>query len=197
MDFEGVAMSGSSSSGPNHANAVDSDAQWFVAEVKPHEPALRAFLHREYPALSDIDDVVQESFLKTLVAKQRGKLTSVRGFLFTVASHASVSFFRKRKRLSPIPVSELPALRVLVDDVDVLENVCSQEELALVADAIAELPGRCREVAMLRLLRGLDCATIARQLGISEPTVRVQLARAMKKSADYLRARGLMEGVRR
>jgi len=68
-----------------------------------------------------------------------------------------------------------------------------QEELVLIAEAIATLPDRCRQVAVLRLLRGYECRAIAQELAISEQTVRVQLARAMKKCAYFLRDRGLAD----
>jgi RNA polymerase sigma-70 factor (ECF subfamily) len=175
---------------PGLAEARD---RWFAEEVQPHEPALRAYLRRRYPTMGDIDDVVQESFLKAFLAWQRGRLTSVRGFLFTVAGNLTVSLFRRRKFIAPVPVNEMTALRVVKDDADVVENLCTREELALIAGAVAVLPERCRQVAALRLFDGRDCRDIARELGISEATVRVQLARAMKKCARYCRDRGLCE----
>jgi hypothetical protein len=39
-------------------------ARWFAAEVHPHEPALRGYLWGSCPAVRDVDDVVQESFLR-------------------------------------------------------------------------------------------------------------------------------------
>lgn len=173
--------------------AAQAGARWFAEEIKPHEPALRAYLHRKYPDMADVDDVVQESFLKTFLAWQKGRLTSARGFLFTVAGNVTVSLFRRRKFISDTPVSELPALSVLEDGTDVHETVCSQEELDLIAGAIAALPERCRQVAVLRLLRGCECRAIAEELGISEQTVRVQLARAMKKCSQYFHDRNIPE----
>lgn len=171
--------------------------QWFAEEVRPLEPALRAYLQRRYPTIRDVDDVVQESYLKTFLAWQRGRLTSVRGFLFTVAGNVTVSLFRKRKHVSSTPVSELPASRVVMDDADPIEALCSKEELALVAEAIATLPERCREVAVARLIHGQECREIAVNLAISPETVRVQLSRAMKKCAEYFEARGLTQEGRR
>jgi len=177
--------------------SVQAREHWFEHEVRLLEPALRAFLNRRFPTLVDQDDVVQESFLKTFLAWQRGRLTSVRGFLFTVAGNATISLFRRQKYLVALPVNELSAGRVIEDDVNVVENVCSREELALIATAIADLPERCRQVAVLRLLRGCDCGDIARELGISEQTVRVQLSRAMKKCTHYFRERGLSKEGKR
>ena len=185
--------SSSVSDSASNTRAAEARNSWFAEEVRPHEPALRAYLLRRYPTLSDVDDVVQESFLKTFLAWQKGRLTSARGFLFTVAGNISVSLFRKQKYISPLPVSELPPLGVVEGDADVVEAVCSQEELALIAEAIAALPDRCRQVAVLRLMSGQECSAIAHQLAISEQTVRVQLSRAMKKCTQYFRDRGLPE----
>ncbi len=165
--------------------------RWFAEEVQPLEPALRAYLQRRYPTLADADDVVQESFFKTFLAWQRGRLTSVRGFLFTVAGNATVSLFRRSRPFVALPAGDLPAVQLLADPADVVAAVCSREELALVAEAIASLPERCRQVAVLRLLHGRDCRAIAAELGISEQTVRVQLSRAMRKCARQLRERGM------
>ena len=176
------------------ASSGGDHTRWFAEEVQPHEPALRAYLRRKYPACSDVDDVVQESFLKAFLARKRGRLTSVKGFLFHVARNAAVSFFRKRKFISVTPVNDLGGLRVLEGDADVVETVCSQDELNVISEAIAELPDRCREIFMLRLMRGMDYGAIARQLAVSESTVRVHIARGMKKCGEFLRARGVIEG---
>ena len=47
----------------NHPPLVphSDQAQWFAAEVQPHEPELRAFLRRHFPTVQDIDDLVQEA----------------------------------------------------------------------------------------------------------------------------------------
>lgn len=171
--------------------------RWFAEEVRPLEPALRAYLHRRYPTLADTDDVVQESFLKTFLAWQRGHLTSVRGFLFTVAGNATVSLFRRRRPFVALPSGDLPAVQALTDPADVIAEVCGREELELVAEAIATLPGRCRQVAVLRLLHGRDCRAIAAELGITEQTVRVQLSRAMRRCARQLRDRDATREGRR
>ena len=165
--------------------------------MQPHASTLRSFLRRRYPSLSEVDDVVQESLLKTLLAGRKGKLVSVKGFLFTVAVNSTLSLFRRRKFISDTPVSETTALHVLEDGTDVVESVCAEDELAVIADAIAQLPERCRQIVTLRLIHGLEYLAIARQLGVSVSTVRVQVARGMAKCAAFLRERGVIEGKKR
>jgi RNA polymerase sigma-70 factor (ECF subfamily) len=166
--------------------------QWFEHEVRSHEAALRGFLHRRYPQLPDVDDVVQESFIKVLFARQMGKLTSVKGLLFVAAKNSAISIFRKRNRIADTPVNEMDGLRVIDDAADVVELVCGRDEKAMVVDAIGSLPRRCGQILALRLLRGMSDRTIAAELGISEQTVRVQMARGIRKCGEYLRKRGVI-----
>jgi RNA polymerase sigma factor (sigma-70 family) len=179
-------------------NAVGrDDSKWFNREVQPHASTLRSFLTRRYPSLSEVDDVVQESLLKTLLAGRKGKLVSTKGFLFTVAINSTLSLFRRRKFISDTPVSETTALHILEDGTDIVETVCAEDELAVIADAVAQLPERCRQIVTLGLIHGLEYHAIARQLGVSESTVRVQVARGIARCADFLGQRGVVDRKRR
>jgi RNA polymerase sigma-70 factor (ECF subfamily) len=133
--------------------------------------------------------MVQESLLNTFLAAQKGRLVSVKGFLFAVAVNSAFSRFRRRKFISSTPVNEIPALRVMEDDVEVFETVCARDELLIMAEAIAQLPDQCRKTVTLRVVHGLEYPAIARELELSESTVRVQIARGMAKCARFLQER--------
>jgi RNA polymerase sigma-70 factor (ECF subfamily) len=67
----------------------------------------------------------------------------------------------------------------------------TSQEIELLVAAIDRLPSRCREIVILRKLRGVSQKEIAAQLRISEQTVQVQVARGVKKCEKYLRQRGV------
>lgn len=168
------------------------DARWLTEEVRPHEPALRAYLHRKFPSMQDIDDVVQDSYLRLLERPPGSKIESVKAYLFATARNAALKVLRKRRFISQTPVNELPDWRVLDSGQDVVEAANVHVQDALIAEAAAQLPNRCREIFQLRIARGLSHAEIAVRLGISEGTVRVQVARALTRCVQYFRARGLV-----
>lgn len=181
----------SASCAPPSAAVTTEQSQWFKEEVHPHEPALRAWLHRQYPSLSDVDDVVQESYLRLLWARQQGRINFAKAYLYAVARNAALGVFRKRKFISDEPVNDLDASCISGSASDVVEIVSTHQEFALALDAIEGLPPRCREIVVLRAMNGLSHREIAHQLGLSEQTVRVQMARGMKKCAEFLRQRGV------
>lgn len=144
-----------------------------------------AYLRRKFPALQDIDDVIQESFLKVLRARIDGSLRSARGFLFTAARQ------RGPRCLSPSPTRisrdhRSKMLRCASWKMDpVAEMVIRDQELDLLAEAIESLPSRCRHVLKLRKIYGLSHREIAEQLGISERTVNVQVGLGVRRCADF------------
>lgn len=173
-------------------------ARWFAEEVQPHEIALRSYLRSTFPALPDIDDVVQDSYARLLRAHQSGRIQHAKAFLFTTARNAALDFFRRRQIVAIETVGDFSTLSVYDDAPDAAAIVNKQQELGLLAEAVRELPDRCRQVLTLRLLYGLAHKEIAAQLRISEHTVKAQLAKGMQRCAAYFEARGLLDlGPRR
>jgi RNA polymerase sigma factor (sigma-70 family) len=166
-------------------------SRWFTEEVQPHEPALRAYLHRRFPEARDVDDLVQESYLRVLRARETGPIASAKAYLFTTARHLALALFRRPKIFSHIPVTDPAASGIIQEGADVIEQVSTTQEVALLLDAIDALPNRCREIFILRKLQSLSQKEIAAQLGLSEQTVQVQVGRGARKCAEFLRRRGV------
>lgn len=171
---------------------TDADrAHWFSREVHAHDSSLKAYLRGSFPQVRDVDDVVQESYLRIWKAKGTQPIQCVRGFLFRVARNVALNLLN-RQRVSRIDtVKDLSALPVAGDDATSAAAAARSEELALLADAIDSLPPRCREIVILRRIQNLSQREIAQRLGISEETVAVQVVRGVKRCGDYLRSRGM------
>jgi RNA polymerase sigma-70 factor (ECF subfamily) len=165
------------------------DGRWFTEEVQPHEAALRGYLRNSFPSI-DVDEVVQESYFKLLKARTAGKIASTKAYIFSIARNTAITLLHRRRIYSEMPVNELPGWRVLEGGPDAAALADAAQRFQLVTDALDQLPARCREVLRLAVLRGCSNEEIARQLGMAENTVRVHLARGIKKCADYLRERG-------
>jgi RNA polymerase sigma factor (sigma-70 family) len=172
-------------------------ARWFEEEVQPHEASLRAYLRSVFPSLPDVDDLVQESYARLLRAKEAGRISYAKAFLFTTARNAALDFFRRRQVVSIEAVADLDVLSVFEEGPDAAETVNKQQELDLLAQAIQALPDRCRQVITLRLVYGKSHKEIAADLGISEHTVKAQLAKGVRRCADFFGERGLLTSVNR
>lgn len=169
-------------------------ARWFADEVQAHEASLRAVLRRSVRSLADVDDLIQETFVRILRAREKKAIRSGKSYLFAVARNAMHDLFRRRSVADMVSVTETDTLNVLDDRPGVVELVIRQQELDLLAEAVRSLPGRCRQVFLLRKIQGLPQREIATRLSISENTVETLVAKGARRCAEYLRARGVGPG---
>ena len=167
-------------------------ARWFAEEVQPHESLLRSWLRGLFPSLPDVDDLVQESYIRLIRAREAGKVGHAKAYLFTTARNAALDFFRRRKIVLIEAVGDLQDSNVLDETPDVADSISKQQELDLLAEAVGTLPDRCRQTLTLRLLYGLSHKEIAAELKVSEHTVKGQLAIGMRRCATYLEERGIV-----
>jgi RNA polymerase sigma factor (sigma-70 family) len=166
-------------------------SKWFTEELQPHEPLLRSWLHSNCPVRGEVDDVVQESFLRVWRVRTAEPIHSAKAFLFRVARNVVIDLLR-RQRNSPVEaVADLAALPVADECPDAVECLTADEILQLLADAIAALPPRRREVMLLCKIHGLTHREAAGRLGLAPKTVDEHISRGLKQLGTELRTRGL------
>ncbi len=174
------------------AGAASADhAKWFTAEVHVHDGQLKAYLRGSFPAVRDVDDVVQESYLRFWKARAAKPIQSAKAFLFQVARNLALDVIRKHRR-SPLDEGrESVASRVLDSSPDAAEKLIASDTLDHLADAIAALPERCREAVVLHKLHGIPQRELAGRLGVSERTIEKHCRVGLRRCEAHLAARGI------
>lgn len=168
--------------------------RWFLKEVHIHDASLRRYLSASFPTVrEEVDEVVQESYLRIWKARVGWKpIRSAKAFLFTVARNIALDLARHNKAAPFEPVSHSGLLSVVQDGgPTVAEAAARQERINILAEAIAALPARCREIFILHKIKGFSRREVAAQLGLSDRTVGVQTGRATKRCAAFLTKRGV------
>lgn len=176
---------------PTEPITFNDQSRWFAEEVLPHEQPLRSYLRQSLPTLADVDDIVQDCFARIMRARRTGTVRSPKPLLFAIARNAVRDFIHRKTRAELIPITETFDCAVLEGESDVVESVCRKQELALLTEAIHALPDRCREVLLLRKIKGLSQKEIAELLGIAEHTVEALAAKGTRRCAEFFRARGV------
>jgi RNA polymerase sigma-70 factor (ECF subfamily) len=128
-------------------------------------------------------DVSQEVFVRfwqALVSKKT--MTNHRAFLFTIAHHLIIDWYRKKKSVSLEALTSGDEAEVFepsdgVTDVDRSLGI----EGRYVMDKIKELDSSYREVVSLRFIEGLPPAEIGQILGISTNAASVRINRGIEK----------------
>ena len=150
----------------------------FEQHVLPHLDAgynLARWLTRD---AHDAEDVVQDACLRAMQYVNALRGGDARAWFLTIVRHACYDWF-KRNRPPEIVADDGSAIDAAVDDAPSPEQVVARgAEARALADAVAALPPRYREVLVLRELEELSYKEIARIADIPIGTVMSRLARA-------------------
>ena len=158
----------------------------FLDDIKTYEGPLKAYLIKQFPTLSDVEDVVQESFAKLIKAHAEGRVKEPKALLFTIARNTVYDLFRRNQVVQFESLTQNPCSSVLDSKANVDESVSVREEINLLVRGVETLPARCRQVMTLRMVYGFSQKEIAQELSIAANTVKAQLAKGMRRMAAYL-----------
>jgi len=177
---------------PQSAAATDADliARWQRGDesaatelVLRHGAPLARFLAASGSQEADLDDLVQETFLRAFrsVAGFRGQC-QFRTWLLTIGSNVLKDEGRRAGRRKVVPLGEeLPATGGSPHD----DAVAAEAEGRLLR-SLTELPRLQREVFLLRAQQGMEYEEIASALGTTPGAARVHYHHAVKRLKERL-----------
>lgn len=155
------------------------DRSTALAEVaRNHHGALVRFLALRTGSADDAKEIVQEAYAKVLALDRPGTVSFLAGYLWRVAANLAIDRSRQRavrSRLDGLaaqPTSgSAPSTEAIVE---------SRERLAIVERAVGQLPPRCYQAFMLRIVEGRRFAQVGSEMGITERMAKIHVARAME-----------------
>ncbi|MGJ3243232.1 MAG: RNA polymerase sigma factor [Opitutales bacterium] len=160
---------------------------WFIREVYLHEAMLRSWLKKTFPDLRDVDDVIQDAYVKVCRLRESRPIHAPKALLFTTARNLALDRLRRAGKFTQTALVETDPSFVSEEGGDaVRQQIARDQELSMLTEAIQSLPTRCRQIFTLRKVYGLSQQAIADELGISVNTVSAQLVLGLKKCRAYL-----------
>ncbi len=129
---------------------------------------------------SAASDVIQDLFIK--LWEKRAELptvVNVEGYLFKSLKHAILNYLQSTK----IRDKHLDAFYKVYSEMDnlTLESIYQKELLDLIKNSSASLPMRMKEIFQMNRFEHKTVSEIAKELNLSEQTVRNQINLALKK----------------
>lgn len=159
--------------------------EWFCNVILPLEPALTAFIRRNWRELNDVVDIRQEIYERLLIGAQSGLPHHASGYLYMVARNHLSNRARREKIVSFDIVADLDA-ELPGSAFEPEPGLIARDELRQVLRGLEQLPPRCREVVQYRKIEGLSTREVADRMGISADTVEKQLTLGIRALTDFL-----------
>ena len=167
--------------------------EWFLNQVFHHRGALQRYLGKLTSSAQDIEDLVQETYVRVYSLPDFRVVESPKALLFRIAHNLVAERARRAKAQQTDTMADLEALNVYSYEAPPDEQTDARRRFESFCAAVDRLPPLCRRVFVLKKVFKLSHAEISEVLDIAESTIEKHVAKGMVRCRDYLREMGLME----
>lgn len=158
------------------------------------QKTLKSSLHRIMSNPHDVDDVVQETYLRAVATNTSNSIKDPEAYFFRTSRNIALNQHAKMYRHleKALPSEELDKLSTLIpDQANEMENDYDhKQQFAEFCIAVSELPLKCRKVFVLRKVYGLSQLEIAKKLDISVSTVETHISKGMQRTCESMSRKG-------
>ncbi|MBT8342718.1 MAG: RNA polymerase sigma factor [Desulfatitalea sp.] len=159
-------------------SSFDSDGQ--VVEVyQKYDKGLRLFLLRKIGSAQEIDDIMQEVYLRLIRYGRRNIFEPNFSFLCTVALNVLRSQLRKQKVRAVASHDSIDEAKIEAATLSPEQFLKSAQGLEVIKSAIAALDDSKQQAFVMHRFEGLTYEAIGKELGISISAVRKRIVNAM------------------
>lgn len=135
----------------------------------------------------DVDDILQETFLRVLHANRKSQIKSPQGYLFTVSRNLVLEKLNARSREISTEINDA----LLGSDESSAERALYyQQKFAMFNDALRALPEKKRRAILLRKFYGLSHKDIAKKMNVSVGSVEKYISSGIKQCKRSLSSKG-------
>ncbi len=141
----------------------------------------------------EIEDIVQETYVRVCQIEGKDKIREPRSFLFTTARNLALDHVKRAESRLAVSVEEIgesgfgEAERSADETFD---QVASNEEFSQFCEAVRQLPVQCRRAFVLKKVYGYSQREIAREMNLSESTVEKHIAQGIKRCTYFMMQHG-------
>lgn len=151
-----------------------------------NESFLKRFLKRFLSCPQDIEDVVQDTYLKARSAEENSVIYSPKAFLFRVARNQALKELRKKSRRITDYIEDLDSPGITSTESSAEDESIARERLGIFCQSVLEMTPNCRRVFLMCKVYGMSYKAIAAQLGISVSGVEKHVARGLMICKTYV-----------
>lgn len=161
------------------ANRNDRDKSPITSSFVSIESKLKKYLMRFLVRPEDIEDTVQEAFVRAFEAEKNGDVKFPKAFLFKVAKHIALNELSRKSSRLTITIGEIGGLDVIGSKTLLEQKLEVAQFLDSLSVVVGSLPPQCQKVLIMRKVYGFSHKEIAGRLAVSVKTVEKHLTKAL------------------
>jgi RNA polymerase sigma-70 factor (ECF subfamily) len=165
--------------------------EWFLNQVFCHRAMLQGYLRRYLSTEEDIEDVIQDTYIRIYGIQDYTTVESPKALLITIAHNLAVELGRRRTSRATDAVADFDALGVSSSNPQLEEQLDARRRFEAFCAAVDSLPPICRRVFVLRKVYKLSQSEISAVLGIAQSTIEKHVAKGLVRCRDHLREHGM------
>lgn len=145
--------------------------------ARQHHGSLLRFLTQRTGSVEEAKEIAQEAYVKVLAVERRDMIASLAGYLWRSALNLMTDRARRRvvrERFARSVQAETESLAPSAEAV-----VDARQRLEVIERAIGQLPPRCLDAFILRIVQGRPFEEVGREMGISARMAKIYVARAL------------------
>jgi RNA polymerase sigma factor (sigma-70 family) len=151
-----------------------------LADYLAVKSSLKQYLMRFFVRRQDVEDVLQETFLRAFQSEQHQEIRSPKSFLYKIGKHLALSEKSAKASQLMTYVGDFDELSVIDTKPSTEDDLDIQQRVAMLNQLIQALPPQCRRVLVMRKVFGLSHKEVARRLNISVKTVEQHLTKGLQ-----------------
>lgn len=155
--------------------------------------AMRRFFQARLGPTADVEDLLQDLYLKAAAADPATAVREPRAYLYRLASNLMMDRWRSGRRSAVRDTAWRDMTRTSgptedVDDAPSAEAVVAgREQIIALMDGLTRLPDKTRTIFRLHKFDGLSYAEVAEHLNVSRSTVEKHMMDALRQLAARVR----------
>ncbi len=145
--------------------------------LEQNRDELMCFILKRVDCPDTAEDILQDAYFRLMQVESETEIENARAYLYKIVGNLAIDNLRKNSRNQALEVDVL--FDMADGSPDFERQIYSQQQIAHLKLAIAELPPRSRDVFVMHKFKHYPYSKIMSELGIAESTVLQHIVKAM------------------
>ena len=168
---------------PLPSGADSQDMGYLYGEI--HKSLMR-FASRYFRCPQEIEDVVQDAFVRVIEAQHKRDIESPKAYLYRTTRNLALNQLDRSAFKLTDALNDMILGSEAMQTLSLEDQFETQQKFELFCRAVRQLPLKCQRVYILRRVYGFSQVEVAERMGISVKTVEAHLTKAIIRCTDYM-----------